>query len=149
MACYPQSSSLTCCRLVVLLLLAVRSVDGKKNRDAPHPHGGLLSPYKAGPFTSFGLTNSDLEVLDSGKAVMKQSAPMDGELAGGAICVQDIRVPKEQVWEQILNFNAYKGKVPKVNECTNYCDTNNKDGTRTIKTKMVLGVIPGYAVRYY
>lgn len=121
--------------------------DAKKNRDAPHPHSGMLSPYNAGPFTSLSLTSSDLQDLDSGKAVMKQTPAKDGEMAGGAICVQDIRVPKKEVWEQILGLNDYKGKVPKVNECINYCDAINEDGSRTIKTKMVVGVLPGYSVR--
>eukprot|EP00980_Cylindrotheca_fusiformis_P004682 scaffold992_cov116-Cylindrotheca_fusiformis.AAC.17 len=132
--------------LVVLFsLLRVSPIDAKKNRDAPHPHQGILTPYKPGPFTSLSLTNSDIQDLNEGKPVMKQTQAKDGEMAGGAICVQDIQAPMDQVWDQILNLNDYKGKVPKVNECVNYCDRVNKDGTRTIKTKMVVGVIPGYS----
>ncbi|CAJ1923711.1 unnamed protein product [Cylindrotheca closterium] len=121
-----------------------------RKSDLPHPHNGILSPYKPGPFFALRLDNADQQALASGKPVLKQSQSTgEGAAAGGAICVQDIRAPKDQVWEQILGLNAYKGKVPKVNECTNYCDITNKDGTRNIKTKMVVGVIPGYSFTSY
>ena len=79
---------------------------------------------------------------------MKQTMPSkdDPDAGGTAICVQDVAAPREAVWNQVLDLNSYKGKVPKVNECKNYVVHKNKDGTRTIKTKMVLGVLPGYAV---
>ena len=74
---------------------------------------------------------------------MKQT---EGDLGGGAICVQDIDAPKQAVWAQILDLDSYKGKVNKVNEAKNYFLRNNQDGTTTVKTKMVLGVMPGYSV---
>jgi hypothetical protein len=118
----------------------------KKNYDVPHDHRGVLSPYEAGPFSSLSLDDNDEKELTDGKPVMKQNRK-DGEMAGGAICIQDVDAPKEAVWAQILDLDAYKGKVPKVNECMNYQVAENPDGTCTMKTKMVVGVIPGYAVR--
>ena len=120
----------------------------KKNFDAPHHHKGVLSPYEAGPF-ELELESDDLDILKSGKPVMKQAPPKDGELAGGAICVQDIAAPKEAVWAQILDLDGYKGKVPKINECKNYKVQKNEDGSCTVKTKMVVGVVPGYSVSSY
>lgn len=129
---------------LIQLLLLSGFISARKNRDLPHPHNGILSPYQPGPFSSLRLDNADLQALESGKPVLKQSQSEVGQ--GAAICVQDIQAPKDQVWEQILGLSSYKGKVPKVNECTNYCDAKAKDGTRNIKTKMVVGVIPGYSV---
>jgi len=103
-----------------------------------------LQPYESGPF-DLKLGKDDERALGSGKPVMKQKESK-GELGGGAICVQDIEAPKEAVWSQILDLDSYKGKVPKVNNCNNYEVMQNSDGTCTIKTKMVIGVIPGYSV---
>jgi hypothetical protein len=133
---------------VVLLILVVLSLtsEAKKNRDLPHSHSGILSPYEPGPFLDLKLDSSDEKQLADGKPVMKQTVAKDGELGGGAICVQDINAPKEAVWGQILDLDGYKGKVPKVNEAKNYFVRENPDGTTTVKTKMALGIIPGYAV---
>jgi hypothetical protein len=133
--------------LLVVLILTVtcQPCVSRKDRDFPHPHTGVLKPYAAGPFESLKLDNGDEKELELGRPVMKQSKGSD--LAGGAICVQDVEAPKEAVWSQILDLDSYKGKVPKVNECRNYIVKQNEDGTCTMKTKMVVGVIPGYAVR--
>lgn len=141
---YPTSNS-----KLFLFLVAVWSVVlvcARKDRDLPHHHQGLLKPYLPGPFESLKLDKSDEKMLDSGKPVMKQTQGEGDELAGGAICVQDVEAPKEAVWSQILDLDSYKGKVPKVNESKNYKVQQNPDGTCTIKTKMVVGVIPGYSV---
>jgi hypothetical protein len=108
-----------------------------------------LTPYVAGPFRSLQLDPTDEQELESGKPVMKQDRSAS-DLGGGAICVQDVDAPKEAVWAQILDLDSYKGKVPKVNECKNYIVQQDPEhGTCTLKTKMVVGVIPGYAVRTY
>ena len=117
----------------------------KKNRDVAHPFAPTLDAYQPGPF-DLKLNSADEKTLSSGKPVMKQTQGKDGQ-GGGAICVQDVDAPKEAVWSQILDLDAYRGKVPKVNEAKNYVCRENNDGTCTIKTKMVLGVIPGYSVR--
>ena len=127
-----------------IVLLCSQPCTCRKNYDIPHPHQGVLSPYEAGPFQSLNLDKGDEKELQSGKPVMKQNQGDD--LAGGAICVQDVDAPKAAVWSQILDLDSYKGKVPKVNECKNYKVKQNKDGTTTLKTKMVVGVLPGYAV---
>lgn len=135
---------------VLLVLLLVGSCSARKNRDLAHPHKGLLESYTPGPFSGAELDVGDEKELQNGKPVMKQNRGGGGdELAGGAICIQDVDAPKEAVWSQILDLDAYKGKVPKVNECKNYQVKQNPDGTCTMKTKMVVGVIPGYAVGLY
>ena len=139
---FPKSLAL----IVVVIWALSCPIDAKKNRDAPHPHKGILSSYEPGQFKDLKLSKSDEKELASGKPVMKQSVPKPGELGGGAICVQDVDAPKEAVWGQILALDSYKGKVPKVNEAKNYFLKQNSDKTTTVKTKMVLGVIPGYSV---
>jgi len=62
-----------------------------------------------------------------------------------AICVQDIEAPKSAIWNQILDMDSYVGKVNKVKDCKNYEVKDNGDGTMQVKTKMVLGVMPGYS----
>ena len=61
------------------------------------------------------------------------------------LCFVAIRF-QEAVWNQILDLDSYKGKVPKVSECKNYVAKLNEDGTSTMKTKMAVKVIPGYGV---
>lgn len=132
---------------ISLLFVAVWSVAtscAKNSHDVPHPHQGILKAYEPGPFEDLKLDSNDEKLLDSGKPVMKQTQGED--LGGGAICVQDVEAPKEAVWSQILDLDRYKGKVPKVAESKNYKVQENPDGTHTIKTKMVVGVIPGYSV---
>merc|ERR1719343_39587 len=76
---------------------------------------------------------------------MKQTQGGEGdEIGGTSICVQDVAAPKEAVWSQILDLDAYKGKVPKVSSSKNYVAKLNEDGTSTMKTEMSLKVIPGY-----
>ena len=150
MRCRQLVSFSSTCLLYLVLIVATTttsttSVWAKKDRNVPHHHSGSLKPYDAGPF-ELKLDDSDEKELASGKPVMKQS---EGDLGGGAICVQDVEAPKEAVWAQILDLDSYKGKVNKVNECKNYFMKNNGDGTTTVKTKMVLGVLPGYSVRFF
>jgi hypothetical protein len=141
-----RTQSMLYVALVALCCILV-GCQAKKNRDAPHLNSGILPAYEAGPFGQLNLSNADESRLESGKPVMKQKEGKDGEQGGGAICVQDVAAPKEAVWSQILDLDGYKGKVPKVNECKNYVVRENNDGTCTVKTKMVLGIIPGYSVR--
>lgn len=136
-------------RLVILVALVVLSHSvARKERNAPHHHGGILPPYQPGPF-SIDISPQEQAQLDEGQAVMKQTMPPKGkeDQGGGAICIQDVHAPLHAVWRQILDLDHYKGKVSKINECKNYLVSKQKDGTCIIKTKMVLGVLPGYAVR--
>jgi len=121
----------------------------KINRNAPHGHKGILSSYSPGPFATV-LDPSDEKDLEKGNPVMKQLPSDDGDaLAGKAICIQDVAAPKNAVWNQILDLDHYKGKVNKLKECKNYYVKANEDGTVRIKTKMVIGVMPGYSVSSY
>jgi hypothetical protein len=137
--------------LVVCLVSSwtgLSSVSARVDRNAGHPHRGAVPPYTPGPFKTLSLSKADLKELANGKAVMKQIPAEGGSgLGGRAICVQDVEAPKKAVWNQILDLNSYKGKVSKLKECKNYDITKNRDGSTTIKTKMVIGVVPGYSVR--
>lgn len=138
-------SSLWIVVIVLVVVTQLASCHGKKqNRDLPHIHRGVLSSFEAGPFDSIELDKNDEKVLDSGKPIMKMTQGEGDELGGSSICVQDVAAPKEAVWSQILDFDAYKGKVPKVGECKNYVAKLNDDGTSTMKTQMSVKVIPGY-----
>jgi hypothetical protein len=133
----------------LVFLLASGSEGKKLNRNAPHDHKGTLSPYKPGPFDVLKLGSKDEKILAGNKPVMKQIPGDGGGSEGGrAICIQDIDAPKTAVWNQILDLDHYVGKVNKVKICKNYMVKKNKDGTSTIKTKMVIGVMPGYSVSY-
>ena len=135
------------CSISVLVWLLV-GTQARKNYDAPHAHRGLLKQYEPGPFGNVKLSKKDEAKLDSGSPIMIQTEAdkNDPTPGGGAICVQDVLAPKDAVWNQILDLNSYKGKVPKLNECKNYYQAKMDDGSVCIKTKMVLGVMPGYSV---
>lgn len=142
--------------LLLPLLLAFISissvVDAKKvNRNAPHVHNGKLAPWSPGPFDVLELTKQDEDDLSKDKSVMKQIAAEEGGASGGrAICVQDVRAPKSAVWNQILDLDHYVGKVNKLKECKNYAVKKKEDGSGwQIKTKMLIGVMPGYSYEYY
>jgi hypothetical protein len=130
----------------VIVFLSQLQVDAAKNRDAPHGHTGVMKPYTAGPF-GMDIKTEDEETLLKGNSVMKQLPDPTDKLGGKAICVQDVEAPKSAIWRQILDMDSYVGKVNKVKECKNYAVKDNGDGSVQVKTKMVLGVIPGYSVR--
>jgi hypothetical protein len=137
-------SSLFIVSLAVLFHLSWAKID----RNTAHPHRGKLSRYHPGPF-HLKLTASDEKQLLLGKSVMKQVQDEGGSTGGRAICIQDVHAPKCAVWNQILNFDSYVGKVNRLKECKKYFSQKNKDGSTTIKVKMLVGVIPGYKVSYY
>lgn len=130
------------------LHLPVPVVSAKKldRENTPHGHNGKMKAYTAGPF-GMQIQPSDEDALLKGNPVMKQLPPDDpnDKLGGKAICVQDVEAPKNAVWNQILDMDAYVGKVNKVKECNNYVVKDKGDGTMQVKTKMVLGVMPGYS----
>lgn len=136
-------------KALLFALLAIVGVQAKINRNAPHGHTGLLSSYSPGPFQTV-IENKDEKNLEKGNPVMKQLPSDDGdELGGKAICIQDVAAPKSAVWNQILDLDSYKEKVNKLKECKNYFVKANSDGTVQIKTKMVIGVMPGYSYENY
>lgn len=127
------------------LLLVCYGNARKKDRNVPHGHRGKLQPYLPGPF-AVKLTAYEEAKLNAGDAVMKQTMPDDPAEAGGAICIQDVEAPISAVWNQILAMDNYNKKVSKVLECKNYLVQKHADGRVTLKTKQVLGVLPGYSV---
>jgi len=136
--------------LLLLLLLFLFPDQTRSKRPSSHPHQGLLSPYTPDSFESSPpLTPSDEKALAKGLNVMKQLPAIDGGAGGRAICVQDINAPTTHIWNQILDLNNYVGKVPKLKKCENYEVNDNDDGTKTIKTRMVVGVLPGYSYEYF
>jgi hypothetical protein len=136
-----SSNHILCLVLALLVCCSAR----KKDRNLPHGHRGKLQSYTPGPF-DVKLTASEEAKLKAGHAVMKQSMPDDPTEAGGAICIQDVEAPVTAVWHQILDMDNYQKKVSKVVECKNYVVKKHGDGSVTIKTKQVLGVLPGYSV---
>jgi hypothetical protein len=132
----------------IVFLFMIHNCEGrKKDRNLPHHHQGKLKPYSPGPLKNVQLSSSDQKELQNGHAVMKQIIPDDPNESGSAICIQDVKAPLSAVWSQILDMDDYSNKVSKVNVNQNYVVKQNSDGTCTIKTKQVLGVLPGYAVR--
>mmetsp|Transcript_22268 Transcript_22268/g.32532 ORF Transcript_22268/g.32532 Transcript_22268/m.32532 type:complete len:246 (-) Transcript_22268:88-825(-) len=136
--------------LLAFLSYHAATVEAKINRNADHGHNGKLKPYSPGPF-HMKLGKKDEVDLEKGNPVMKQLPADDpaDKLGGKAICVQDVKAPKNAVWNQILDLDKYKGKVAKLKECKNYTVKKNFDGSINIKTKMVIGVMPGYAYENY
>ncbi|GKY91214.1 hypothetical protein MPSEU_000094100 [Mayamaea pseudoterrestris] len=135
--------------IFTFMWLLVGCSQARKNHDVPHPHRGVLKQYEPGPFGNIKLTKKDEDNLASGNPIMIQSDAGKDDVGGGAICVQDVLAPKSAVWNQILDLNSYKSKVPKLNECKNYYQAKTDDGSVCIKTKMVLGVMPGYSYTNY
>jgi hypothetical protein len=127
----------------------IHKTHGKTDRNAPHGHRGKLNPYIPGPFKGLQLTKDDEQTLNSGSSVMKQTVPTDGSSGGAAICVQDVEAPLQAVWHQILDMDQYPKKVSKVLQCQNYVVQTQPDGNIRIKTKQVLGVLPGYSVCFF
>lgn len=134
--------------LFVSLVVVFASAE-RRDRNAPHPHRGLLSPYVPGPFTDLSVGSSDENSLARGESVMKQIPDPTGGKGGRAICVQDVAAPKNAVWNQILDLDSYVGKVDKLKECRNYVRRRNDDGSTTVKTRFVVGVLPGFKYEYY
>lgn len=129
--------------------LAMTCYGKRKDRNVPHHHSGKLKRYTPGKLTNLQLSPADIKELQNGHAVMKQVIPDDPNESGSAICIQDVYAPITAVWSQILDMDTYSTKVSKVNENKNYVVKHNSDGTCTIKTKQVLGVLPGYAYESY
>ena len=134
--------------LQVLLLITTTTTALADRRNQSHDHTGKLTSYKPGPVVGIKLSKQEESKLASGHSVMKQTMvdPKNPAAGGGAICIQDIDAPKAAVWNQILDFDSYTKKVSKVVQSKNYHVSAKKQNQHSIKTKMVLGVLPGYSV---
>jgi hypothetical protein len=105
----------------------------------PHPHQGLLKPYRGAP-PAIKLTTQDRADLAAGKSVMKQVEGKDG---GRGMAVQDIEAPTDKVWSRILDYPAYPRMVKDVKETETYETKGNH-----IKTRFVIGGM-GLSYEYF
>jgi hypothetical protein len=128
------------------LAMLVCCIAGKKDRSQPHGHRGKLQTHTPGPFDVM-LAASEEDKLKAGNALLKHYVPANPAEASGSVCVQDVKAPVSAVWHQILDFASYWKKVPMVKECNVYAMQNHADGRVSLKTKHVMGVLPGYSVR--
>ena len=107
------------------------------NPDAPHPHGGKLSPYVLGPPTVL-LSREDEEELADGKTIMRviSNRPADESREGGArrlLMVRDVAAPKDVVLDRIGDFAAYPRMVKGCDACHVYKREGRPDGTEEVR----------------
>jgi len=109
---------------------------------SPHPHRETRAPFRPESKVVGSLSSSELEVLDRGEVVLKQSK---GKAGGVGVAVEDVEAPPSVVWSQLLSFETYPTKVPRVKVCENYEVNENRE----LKTRFVVHVCPGYNVEYF
>ena len=107
----------------------------------PHPHQGVLAPYKGAP-PMLELTNDDLAQLARGQTVRKQTKDEDGT-GGRGIAVQDVHATPEVIWSRIIDFPKYPDWVDGVHECEVYAKHDDH-----IKVRFIIGAI-GVKVEYF
>ncbi|KAJ8608972.1 hypothetical protein CTAYLR_008965 [Chrysophaeum taylorii] len=106
----------------------------------PHPHRETREPFTATtPFPK--LSSTDLATLSEGNVVLKQT---NGKSSGVGVAVEDVAAPPAIVWSQLLSFETYPSKVPRVKVCENYAAS-----ARELKTRFVVHVCPGYNMEYF
>ena len=93
------------------------------------------------------MSSKEEEVLASGKSVMRQVVSGDGK-SGRALAVQDVSATPEAVWERVLAFRDYPSMVFGVKETSVYDEMKHRDGTRTLKVRMKLGMM-GVTLEYF
>jgi ribosome-associated toxin RatA of RatAB toxin-antitoxin module len=103
----------------VLVTAATRVAGTARAADAtqPHPHQGILPPYKGAPPTPT-LTDDDLAKLAKGEAVLKPSK--DNESGGHGVSVQDVHADPATIWSRITSFANYPQWVDGCYECEPY-----------------------------
>lgn len=108
----------------------------------PHPHRATRPPFKPDTVIVPKLARAELETLAAGQIVLKQAKH---ETAGGVgVAIEDVAAPPKVVWDQLLSFETYPSKVPRVKVCENY-----EVKTNELKTRFVVKVCPGYTMEYY
>lgn len=123
--------------LFAFLLSGARSADFAH----PHPHRETRAPFNADSRIIPRLSSSDIETLEKGEVVLKQSQAKN---SGVGAAVEDVDAPPSVVWSQLLSFDTYPSKVPRVKVCENYHVSK-----RELKTRFVVRVCPGYNVEYF
>lgn len=109
-------------------------------------NAGINAPFATAK-PSVALTSSEEQALVGGQTVMRQVLGADGK-GGRALAVQDVAATADTVWSRILAFPEYPKMVAGVQECSNYDTKTHRNGTRTIKTRMKLGVM-GVKLEYF
>jgi len=129
------------------LLLAGTGRHGDRtcSTDGPNTQGGKLKPFQRGRPTTIKLGSSEEKVLDAGD--LWYATEREGNVGSGRAVV-DVAAPTDVIWGQLLDFNAYAGKVPKVSKCEIY--ERRKEGrTERIYAHFVSPLLPGYKFEYY
>ena len=111
----------------------------------PHFHGPTRAPFAPSDSIAPELGSGDLAKLEEGGIVTVQSSQGSN---GGGCAVEVIRAPPDVVWSQLLTFETYPTKVPKVKSCANY-EVTKEAGAELMKTRYVVGVVPGLSMEYY
>ena len=126
------------------LLCGVAAVFGG-DPTKPHFHGPTRTPFDPKDDIAPPLKSADLAKLADGEIITVQSSDAT---SGGGCAVEDIRAPPDVVWSQLLTFETYPDKVPKVRECANYEVTKSSD-EEVMKTRYGVKVVPGLSMEYY
>lgn len=137
-------------RVVVRLAAAAlaASFAGAADPSRPHPHQGVLDPFKPGPPPA--LTSSELASLDAGMPVQKTTKVMgrDGKESGRATAVFDVAAPPSVVWGCINDLKNYPKMVPGVAAMEVYRGPSTSGGVTTTHAKWTLALL-GYRLSYY
>ena len=127
------------------LLACAPLVASGADSSKPHFHGPLRAPFEPTEAIAPPLGSAELAKLAEG-GIVTVSTNTGGQGLGCA--VEDIAAPPEVVWSQLLTFETYPDKVPKVRTCTNY-EVSKTSAQELMKTKYVVGIVPGMSMEYY
>lgn len=130
-----------------LLLGDARQGDGSSSdgSESAHPHRGKLKPFQRGKPSSIRLDSSDEKTLASGQPWF--SVQRKGQIGIGKAVV-DVAAPPDIVWGQLLDFDKYPGKVPKVGTCKVY-NKRREGRSQRIFVHFISPLLPGYKFQYY
>jgi ribosome-associated toxin RatA of RatAB toxin-antitoxin module len=103
-------------RLSLAVALCVPSIGLAADASSPHPHKGLVRPFKVPPKT-VQLTPAEEAALARGEAVRKTIRSDSG---GRGLAVVDVAAPPEVVWSCLTDFERYPKMVPNVREAEVY-----------------------------
>lgn len=120
---------------MLLAIVAALAADA----NSPHPHQGIVTPYKAAP-PALAYSSQDLATLGGGKVVLKQ---MQVESGGRGIAVMNIQALPAAIWAKITDYADYPKMVEKVSACGNYRVAGNE-----LYTRFVLDVM-GMDIEYF
>ena len=100
--------------ILFLILIPAATPLAAADKDKPHPHKGVLTPYK--PLAmDITLDQEQLERLADGELVQMT---IENEDSGGTgFGVIDIAAPPDTVWSRITGFEHYPEWVGPVDFC--------------------------------